>query len=175
MTNSEILEDMRIALRDGLDGALTDDIVKSATKKLRDMADDVVNSLQYEIRDGMAEHLSYHVREMAGRAVAALLAGNEGEMIRSLSCDKSGYTGRSDGFNSGRSLFAQHPVIHGALFEQGCVALRKSIVEAHRDLITNERILDLEDQVKSLVEQVDKATREKEAMWQRVRDLEPAY
>ena len=164
MTNSEILEDMRIALRDGLDGALTDGIVKSATKKLRDMADDVVNSLQYEIQDNMAEHLSYHVREMAGRAVAALLAGNEGEMIRWLSCDKRGYTGRSDGLNvNKRSIFAQHPVIHGALFEQGCVALRKSIVEAHRDLIANERILDLEDQVKSLVEQVNKATREKDA------------
>ena len=63
MTNSEILEDMRIALRDGLDGALTEDIVKSATKQLRDMADDVVNSLQYELQDNMAEHLSYQDRK----------------------------------------------------------------------------------------------------------------
>jgi len=88
-------------------------------------------------------------------------------MIRWLSCDKRGYTGRSDGYNTRRSIEEQHPVIHGKLFEQGCVRLRKGIVEAHRDLIASERILDLEDQVRSLVAQNNKLTREKEEMWQR--------
>lgn len=49
--------------------------------------------------------------------------------------------------------------------------LRKQIVDAHRDLLVNERILDLEDQVKSLVEQVNKAKAEKEEMWQRYRSV----
>jgi hypothetical protein len=47
------------------------------------------------------------------------------------------------------------------------------IVEAHRDLITDQRILDLEDQVRSLVAQNNKLAFEKEKMWQRVRDLQP--
>ena len=89
---------------------------------------------------------------MAGRAVEALLAGNESEMIRWLSCDTRGYTGRSDGYGE-RSIERQHPVIHGKLFEPGCVLLRKQIAQAHRDLITSERIKDLEDQVASLVAQ----------------------
>ena len=112
---------------------------------------------------------------MAGRAVEALLEGNEAEMIRWLSCDRRGYTGRSDGYNTNRAIEEQHPVIHGKLFEQGCVRLRKMIVEAHRDLITDQRILDLADQVRSLVAQNNnnKLAREKEEMWSRVRDLQP--
>lgn len=128
---------------------------------MRDLADDMVSSFQYEIQDNMAENLSYHVKEMAGRAVEALLAGNESEMVRWLSCDKRGYTGRSDGYHTNRPIEAQHPVIHGKLFEQGAVALRKAIAEAHRDLITNERIADLEDQVRSLVAQNNKLERER--------------
>ena len=49
------------------------------------------------------------------------------------------------------------------------VALRKKIVDAHRDLLVTERILDLEDQVKSLVEQVNKANAEKESLYERLR------
>lgn len=64
-----------------------------------------------------------------------------------------------------------HSVIHGQLFEQGAVRLRKEIVDAHRDLLVNERILDLEDQVRSLVVQVNKANAEKDAMWERVRHV----
>jgi hypothetical protein len=59
----------------------------------------------------------------------------------------------------------------GALHDHGCIDLRKRIVDAHRELIANERILDLEDQVKSLVAQVNKANAEREAMWERVRHL----
>jgi hypothetical protein len=36
------------------------------------------------------------------------------------------------------------------------------IVEAHRDLITSQRILDLEDQVRSLVAQNNKLERERD-------------
>ena len=41
---------------------------------------------------------------------------------------------------------------------------------ANEVLIRNERILDLEDQVKSLVAQVNKANAEKERMWERLWD-----
>ena len=174
MTTSELLEDDRRALKDALEAALPEEQLEPLKKKARALADEVADSIEWNLKDNLATNLSYHVREMAGRAVEALLEGNEAEMIRWLSCDKRGYTGRSDGYNTHRSIDEQHPIIHGKLFEQGCVALRKKIAEAHRDLIASERILDLEDQVRSLVAQNNKLAREKEAMWQRVRDLQPS-
>jgi hypothetical protein len=68
-------------------------------------------------------------------------------MIRYLGCD--GYTGRD----------RDHSVIHGTLFETGAIALRRKMAEAHTDLIQNERILDLEDQVRSLVNQINEKDR----------------
>lgn len=173
MATSELLENDRIALRGALEAALPDDQLEPLKKKARALADEIADSIEWSMKDNLAANFSYHVREMAGRAVEALLEGNEAEMVRWLSCDQRGYTGRSDGYGT-RTIEEQHPVIHGKLFEQGCVRLRKMIVEAHRDLITDQRILDLEDQVRSLVAQNNKLAFEKEQMRSRVRDLQPA-
>lgn len=174
MATTELMQEMRKAMRDSLDGAIDEAATASAVKKAREIADEMVSSVQYQLQDDLVDHLSYHVAEMAGRAVEALLEGNAAEMQRWLGCDRRGYTGRGDGFQSG-GRDDRHPVIHGKLFETGCIALRKKIVAAHRDLIENERILDLEDQVANLVKQVNKANAEKEAMWQRVRDLSRSF
>jgi hypothetical protein len=157
--HGELPEEDRQALYAAIDAALPDDKLEPLKKKASDLAESIVEDIEYSLRDNLASNLSYHVREMAGRAVEALLEGNESEMIRWLSCDKRGWTGRSDGYGE-REIERQHPVIHGKLFEQGCVLLRKKIAEAHRDLIASERILDLEDQVKSLVAQNNKLERE---------------
>lgn len=162
MATSEMMHDMRVELRERLGGSLTDEDAKDLTKRVKDLADELVTRVQYSIQDDLIEHLSYHVKEMAGRAVEALLAGNEAEMMRWLSCDKRGFTGRSDGAYGDRTIDRQHPVIHGKLFEQGCVKLRKDIVEAHRGMIVSERIKDLEDQVASLVAQNNKLERERD-------------
>jgi hypothetical protein len=109
---------------------------------------------------------------MAKRTVEMLLAGNEDQMRRYLHCERGHWNGRSDG-DSGwgrkREIYEWHSVIHGQLFEQGGVAVRKAIVEAHAELLKNERILDLEDQVRSLVEQVNRANTEREKMFERCR------
>lgn len=167
MAMSDMMHDMRIELRAKIGEALSDDDVKDLMKKVKDLADDLVSRVQYQIQDDLVDNLSYYVKEMAGRAVEALLAGNEAEMIRWLSCDKRGYTGRSDGYG-GDQIERQHHIIHGKLFEQGCVLLRKKITEAHRDLIINERIKDLEDQVASLVAQNNKMERERDEWRQKV-------
>lgn len=169
---SELLEQDREALFAAIEAALPEDALKPLKKKARDLADSVAEDIEYSLQENLALNLSYHVKEMAGRVVAALLEGNEAEMVRWLSCNQRGYTGRSDG-STRRTVEQQHPIIHGKLFEQGCVALRKKIAEAHKDLIATQRILDLEDQVRSLVAQNNKMAREKEEMWQRVRDLQP--
>lgn len=171
---SELMSDDREALQKALETVLTGDTLEPLTKKARDLADDFVSNVEWSMKDYLAANLAHHVKEMAGRAVNALLEGNEGEMVRWLSCDQRGHTGRSDQAYNHRKIDEQHPIIHGKLFEQGCLLLRKRIAEAHRDLITDQRILDLEDQVKSLVAQNNKIAREKEEMWQRVRDLQPS-
>lgn len=156
---SELLRQDRDALNDALDKALPDEAFDKLKKKAKELAEQISEEIEWNLRDNLASNLAYHAKEMAGRAVNALLEGNESEMIRWLSCDANGFTGRSDGYGT-RSIEQQHPVIHGKLFEQGCVLLRKKIVEAHKDLITSERIKDLEDQVASLVAQNNKLQKE---------------
>jgi hypothetical protein len=169
--HSELMEEDRNALHDAIGSALTDDVMAPLKKKARSLADDIVSDIEWCLKDDLASNLSYYVREMAERAVNALLAGNHGEMVRWLSCDKRGYTGRHEiGAEYGRrSIEEQHPIIHGALHENGAVALRRKIVDAHRDMLVNERIADLEDQVKSLVAQVNKANDEKQKILDRAR------
>jgi hypothetical protein len=156
---SEILRQDREALKEAIDNALPDEAFAKLKKKAQELAESISEEIEWNLRDNLASDLAYHTKEMAGRAVTALLEGNESEMIRWLSCDTNGWTGRSDGYST-RSIEDQHPVIHGKLFEQGCVLLRKKIAEAHRDLIESERMKDLEDQVVSLVAQNNKLQRE---------------
>lgn len=175
---TKIDEGLRDALRETMEVALADRS-EAVTKAVRNIADDIENDLMYRVQDCLAENLTHWVMQMAERAVEAMLAGNESEMRRWLSCDKRGpdgqyigWTGRSDADYYGRKREAHewHPVIHGRLFEQGAVELRKKIADANRDLIANERIIDLEDQVKSLVAQVNRANDEREAMWRRLQN-----
>lgn len=156
---SELLRQDRDALQEAIEKALPDESFETLKKKAQELAERISEEIEWHLRDNLASNLAYHAKEMAGRAVAALLEGNEPEMIRWLSCDANGFTGRSDGYGT-RSIEQQHPIIHGKLFEQGCVLLRKKIVEAHKDLIESERIKDLEDQVASLVAQNNKLQKE---------------
>lgn len=170
---SEILDEDRDALHNAIKAALPDEKWEPLKKKARDLADSIVDDIERSLKDNLASNLAYYVREMAERAVTSLLEGNHSEMVRWLSCDRSGYTGRhGDGFASHRTVAEQHPVIHGALHDSGAIALRRKIASAHRDLIASERIADLEDQVRSLVEQINNANREKESILERARNGE---
>lgn len=157
---SDIIEADRQALEKSLDSALTDEKLKRLKKDLDKLAYTITEDIMYSVQSDMATNLSYHVSEMVERVINALLAGNHSEMQRWLSCGPNSYQGRSHD-QTNRTLENQHPIIHGVLHENSMVALRKKIFDAHRDLIVNERILDLEDQVKSLVAQVNKVNNEK--------------
>jgi len=176
MSTSNIITDQRNDLSDALDKALDGESMKKLKKEAMDLAQSVVDEIDWSLKNNLAESLSSHVASMANRVIEALLAGNESEMIRWLQCDKRGYNGRSDGYTGPNSpIERQHPIIHGLLHENQSVALRRKLFEAHRDMIVNERIADLEDQVKSLIAQVNEANRQKDAMWERVRDAEGRY
>ena len=139
--NEELTEAFRKALEEGI----TEERAEKAAKKLRDLLTEEIDGLVYEIQESIPDYMASHVQKLAEDAVEALLAGNEARMRSYLSCDPSGWTGRN----------RDHPVIHGRLFETKAIELRASIASAHRDLIEQERILDLEDQVASLVKQIN--------------------
>lgn len=168
-------------MRDKLLAVLGDDISPDAMKGVKKATDSILDTIEsdlmWRLKDEMAANLTAWVHDLAGRAIDAMLNGNENEMRRYLSCEKRadgswlGYTGRSTGYTGNRDIAGQHPIIHGKLHENLAVDIRRKLFEAHRDMIVAERVLDLEDQVKSLVEQVNKANAEKSAMWERCRPL----
>jgi len=162
MNNDAVLETRRL-LEDTIQQCLTDDAIKNASKKLKDVAADLESDFQYNLQADVAYNLAGWVYRMFEQSVEAMFKGDEAEMRRRLSCQGGSWTGRD----------RDHPVIHGKLFEIGAIALRKQVVEAHAELLKSERILDLEDQVKSLVAQVNKLEREKSEMWERVRNYVP--
>lgn len=139
-------EDLRTKLEEAIDSALTEEVIAGAVGKVRDAAADLASELKYDLKENLAYNLAGWVQQMANQAVGAILAGNEDVLRKCLSCREDSYTGRDK----------NHPVIHCKLFETGALELRKRIVDAHPDLLKNERILDLEDQVGSLVEQVNR-------------------
>jgi hypothetical protein len=177
----DINQEISDALHKSLAAGLSEEAVKALTKKVDDITCFIEDDIMYRLKDKMAPNLVSFVEDMARKTVECLLQGNADQMRRYLSCEKrdsSGeYTGWTGRFNPGawgarRHIVDQHPVIHGKLFEQGCVQLRRDIVNAHADLLKDERILDLEDQVRSLVEQVNKANAEKEKVLDRLRGVQ---
>lgn len=170
----KIDENLREALEQSLKTGLSEETMESFRKKIKDLSCEFEESLMWSLKDNLAHNLSCWVADMAQNAIEEMLGGNDGQMRRYLSCEKRGddgayiyHNGRSDGY--GGRKYEQHPVIHGKLFEQGAIELRKKIAQANEALIRDERIRDLEDQVMSLVAQVNKANDEKESMRMRLR------
>ena len=165
---SEDLEIDRLGIEAALDAAVTDEVLARPMKKIQSELQGLVDDVMTDLKGSVARDLSHYIKEMAGRAVKSLLEGNEQEMIRWLECDRRSYNGRSDGYTT-RPDQIMHSVIHGKLFETGSVLLRRQIVDAHSDLITSERIADLEDQLKSVVAHNVKLTAELESTKERLR------
>lgn len=138
--------EFREKLRELMQAGLPDDVLTRLRKHIKDFQFDLEDQTEAWLKDELAERLSDYVEQMATRAVESMLEGNEAMLRRYLQCERGGYTGRD----------RDHPVIHGELFEYGGLKARKQIVDAYPELLKNERIQDLEDQVRSLVEQVRK-------------------
>lgn len=171
----KIDEALRNGLERSIEAGLTEQALEGFTKQIKNLSAEFEDSLLWSLKDNLAYNLAAWTVDMAERAVEQLLLGNEDQMRRYLSCDKRGsdgqyigWTGRSDGYGNPR-----HSIIHGRLFESSAIELRRKVAQANEALLRDERIRDLEDQVKSLVAQVNKADAEKEQMWQRLRDAQP--
>lgn len=158
-TIEDLEHDLREQIARSCEAGLSDKAMERVKKQLSDALGEAQSDFEYYLREDGAYNLGRFVVRMAEEAIEAILKGDDAEMRRRLHCVEGAWTGRD----------REHPVIHGRLFEQGAIALRKQIVEAHAELIKDQRILDLEDQVKSLVGQVNKAEAEKDRMWERLR------
>jgi hypothetical protein len=140
------MNEIRSQLEAALQSGFSDHTMEKVKKQYRELCDEMEISLWEGIRASIAYNLASYSEQQAKRAIEAILKGDEEQLRVALSCREGGYTGR-DG---------RHEVIHGRMFEAGAIALRKQIVEAHAELLKTERVLDLEDQVRSLVAQVNK-------------------
>ena len=142
------MRDLRRKLEESLSEGLSEEALKPFRNKLHDLMADAEVALEDHVRSDLSYNLAGFAYRMAEQAIEAILRGNDEAMRRYLRCE--------EGFHTGRDT--NHPVIHGRLFETGAIELRKLIVEAHAELLKSERILDLEDQVRGLVGQVNKLT-----------------
>ena len=133
-------------MREAIQCAFTDTLIDDAKKKVADAAATLEISLEYFIKESLADCLADYVAEMADRSMQAILNGDEEELRRYLHCGANQWTGREH----------NHQVIHRQLFESGALALRKQIVDAYPELLKSERILDLESQLAAVVEENNK-------------------
>lgn len=150
------------ALEDGKRHDAEDPRWERVQKMLKDAATEFEETLLWRLREDMPGHLAAVARDAAAKAIEAVLNGDEQELRRWLSCDSGAYTGRAGEGYYARSQIEAHPIIHGKLFEQGAVLLRKRIVDAHAELLKTERILDLEDQLASVTLQYNKMKDERD-------------
>lgn len=141
---TDILRDKRDEIRDALDAVIADADMAKLEKQAQAIADEIASTVEYNIKENLASWLADHVRSNAEAAIEAILAGNEHEARRRLSL-------KPDAYYDGRD-FKPWFNTSSRLHESSPVELRRKIVEAHRDLITDERIADLEAQLKGLVE-----------------------
>ena len=138
------MNEIRSQLEQTLDAGLTDETLVKVRKQMAELASDMAGTLEDRIKIDISYNLAELVERMADDAIEAMLNGDEKLMRKHLSCVNGCWTGRDK----------DHRVIHGKLFETGCIEMRKRIVDAYPEILKNERILDLEDQVMSLVAQV---------------------
>jgi hypothetical protein len=155
-------DELRDQLKAVLEAGVSDDTMKRVKKNVDDICYSIEDDIMYRVKETLADNLSAYVVDMANEAVKAMLAGDEGQLRRYLQCQQGGWTGRD----------RDHAMIHGRLFESDAITMRRKIVEAHRDLITNERIADLEDIQRSLTDQYNKVHNELEQTRNRLREYQ---
>ena len=138
---------------------------KGYKAKMNDFVEEIYRAVEDSFVDNLAINVDDRIRQRADYIIEHLLKGNLEMMKRYLNTE--GFNGRSDHnsvINIDRTPGAFHPIIHGDLHENHMLELRKKIVEANAELIKEQRILDLEDQNKALLEHVNRVERDNERL-----------
>jgi len=99
------------------------------------------------------ECISQTAARRAKQFLEAVLKGDPEAGMKLLGSRDGGDRYQTLGCDQGKPWAGMH---HGHLFETDGIRLRREIVEAHPDLLRNERIADLESIVEGLKQQVQK-------------------
>lgn len=158
-------DDIRQKMSEVLEQGFSESVVASLKKKVQDIIVDIETDIEFRLKEDMSWSFACWVQSLADRAVKALLRGDIDKMRDYLSASENHWTGR----DRGNQILG--PVIHGTLTEYDPILLRKQIVEAHADLLKNERILDLESQIAALVKQVNGLEAQNANLSRRLREL----
>ncbi len=128
--------------------------VKGRTVKdtLVNLAGDLHDQLYRGLEQSLASDINGEAAIRAENLLMKLLRGNEDAAQALFKCGNDGNRRRAYG-PTGRP-WAQ--VIHGHLYQSSAVELRAAIVEAHSELLKDERIKDLEAAVEGLSAQLKK-------------------
>jgi len=162
--NTYDLSDTDIKQHEAVAKAFIDDKRKAAIKReLQSLVDDEL----FNLEDYAASHISGVAAQRAVDFITKVLNGEEKAAAAIFGRgDSSRYRSISLTDCDGEPWAC---LIHGALFESGEIKLRRKLVEAHADLLRNERIKDLESIVDGLERQVRKTESDLEECRGRIR------
>ena len=141
---AEVTEQHEQTVRDYLD--------ERSRERLRAAIGEIVDAEFDRFEDYADEQIAALAVDRAEDFIKRVLNGDD-NAGRSLFCARS----ESDryhtiGYDSGKPWAS---VIHGTLYETEGIQLRRQLVEAHADLLRNERIADLEAIVEGLRQQIN--------------------
>lgn len=139
------MDELRSAVEAAITEGFRDETLAKAKNQIKTIFDEAQSDFEYWIKADIPYNLARFVEQMASEAITAMLKGDDAEMRRRLQCVEGAWNGRD----------REHLVIHGKVFESHAVELRHKIVDAHAELLKNERILDLEDQLVNVVNQFE--------------------
>ena len=118
-------------------------------KTLKETIEEIVSEEFERLEEYATQYIGDTAAHRAERFLEQVLAGDAKAAMALLGAGNGRY--RTLGLDDGKPWTN---LIHGRLFETNIVKLRRQIVEAHPDLITSERIADLEATVEGLTLQI---------------------
>jgi len=134
---------------------------KKLAQELADIVDDEFTRLQ--------EYANSYISDLAAQRAEDFLEKvfqGDADAVMALLGDRTGGGRiRLGGCDAGTPWAS---LIHGKLFETNVVKLRRQLVETHADLITSERIADLEATVEGLSQQIRKLEYDNEELRRRL-------
>lgn len=139
--------ELRKKFEDLLQSAMSDEVLLPIQRQVETVVDVAADQFMDWIKNSLAYELSSFVEQMAYRSVLAMLDGDEKALRQYLQCEADNERiGRMEG-STVRS--------DGKLFEPYWLDFRRRLVEAHAEFLKDQRILDLETQVRELVLQIN--------------------
>ena len=125
-------------------------IETGSEKQVRDAINSIIDNEFDRLEEYATDHISYVAADRAERFIKRVLAGDSDAAKQLFYVGNSGRY-REIGFDKGKPWAS---LIHGEVFETDAIELRRKLVEAHKDLLVNERIKDLQSIIDGLKDQV---------------------